>query len=171
MPDLDLSLVRHAQAGFPRDQTLGDHERVLTEEGEEEALAMAEYLRSRSFAPDLVWTSTARRALATAHHFAQVMEWPPSTVMAREDLYLPEPFDLLQAVRSCDEAVRHLVVVGHNPGLEALWGWLCGVKAPSLPTCGVVLIRLTVETWREVDQGRGEVMDFLSPRTLIEGRL
>ncbi len=168
MSDLELSLVRHAQAGFSRDPAAGDHERVLTEEGEEEALAMAEYLGAKSFAPDLVWTSTARRALATAHSFAQVMEWPASTLNAREDLYLPEPFDLLQSVRSCDEAVRHLVVVGHNPGLEALWGWLCGVKAPSLPTCGVVLIRLTVETWREVDQGRGEVMDFLSPRILIE---
>ena len=170
MPDLELSLVRHAQAGFPLDPAGGDHDRSLTPEGEEEALAMAGYLGSGSFDPDLVWSSTARRARTTADFFAEVMEWPDSFVHLRKDLYLAEPFDLLQGVRNCKEAVRHLMVVGHNPGLEALWGWLCGVKAPSLPTCGVVLIRLNVETWREIDQGTGEVVDFLSPRILLDRR-
>ncbi|MEE3326594.1 MAG: hypothetical protein VX252_04630, partial [Myxococcota bacterium] len=120
--------------------------------------------------PDLVWTSTARRAMATCHFFAQTMGWPSSVLTARDDLYLAEPFDLLRWVRGCHDDVQHLAVVGHNPGLEALWAWLCRSEAQGLPPCGVVLIRLKVKTWLEVDEGTGDLLDFILPQSLAERR-
>lgn len=127
---------------------------------------MAERLSVLAFEPDLVLSSTADRARETSSLLAQVLGWESSIISARDELYLAEPLALVQCARSCDEGVRHLALVGHNPGLEDLWPRLTGRTARSLSTCGVVMLRLRVKTWLEVDAGTAELIEFLDPRNL-----
>ena len=166
MSSLQLSLIRHAKAGFPSDAALGDHARRLTKEGTQEAVAMADRLNALAFEPDLVLSSTANRTRETSNLLAQGLGWESSIISVRDELYLAEPLTLVQSSRSCDEDVRHLAFVGHNPGLEYFWTWLTGLAARSLSTCGVVMLRLRVETWSEVDAGTADLIDFLDPRHL-----
>ena len=150
------------------DPARGDHDRRLKPKGEEDALAMARFLGALSFDPGLVCTSTARRAQATVGILAKTLEWPDEILTAHDHLYLAEPFDLLRTVHETDDDVHHLALVGHNPGLEIFWGWLCGRQVPGVSTCGVVMMSLGVKTWRDVDQGSAELIDFLSPGILAE---
>ena len=163
MSSLQLSLIRHAKAGFPSGATSGDHARRLTKEGTLEAVAMAERLSALPFEPDLVLSSTANRARETSSLLAQGLGWASSIISTRDELYLAGPLALVRCARGCDEGVRHLALVGHNPGLEELWPWLTGLAAQSLPTCGVVMLRLSVKIWSEVDAGSAELIDFLNP--------
>ena len=64
-----LFLVRHAKANPPQ-QGLPDHDRVLNDRGRRDAPEMGRRLAQRGLRPDLVITSTAARARATAHLLA-----------------------------------------------------------------------------------------------------
>ena len=124
---------------------------------------MAGRLAEMSFEPDSVLSSTANRAQETVSCLAQGLGWSSSIISTRAELYLAEPLHLLHCARVCDEEVRHLALVGHNPGLEEVWTWLTGLAVQSIPPCGVVMLRLGVESWSELDAGRAELIEFLCP--------
>ena len=60
-----LDLVRHAKSSWD-DPTLADHDRPLNDRGRHDAPMMGRRLHERGFAPDVILSSTAARAQATA---------------------------------------------------------------------------------------------------------
>ncbi|UYG08044.1 hypothetical protein [Halomonas sp. M4R1S46] len=58
----------------------------------------------------------------------------------------------------CPATVSRLMVVGYNPGLEALLVWL-------LPTASLVLVELD-GSWSSVGQGSGRLVELVTPRQL-----
>ena len=64
-----LLIMRHAKSSWSDDQ-VSDHERPLTARGKREAELMGRELVRRGLAPDLILTSTAKRARSTAKRVA-----------------------------------------------------------------------------------------------------
>ena len=144
---LRLSLVRHAKSSW-KHPGLADHDRPLNARGRRDAPRMGARLAGRGFAPELVLTSTAVRARATAEAIAAACGID-GRVRTRRALYHASPEAVLEVVEAaCERAPSpptHVAVVGHNPGLTDLVTWLSGAELDDLPTCGVATLLLDAE--------------------------
>ncbi|MBW2231005.1 MAG: histidine phosphatase family protein [Deltaproteobacteria bacterium] len=159
-----LTLIRHAKASVNHRGGRGDFDRPLAERGERDAKRMATRLAAIGFAPDLLVSSAAERALQTAHEIAGRIDDLAESIVTRDDMYLASARALLDIVRETEAGVRHLVLVGHNPGLSDLWDWLVDERGGGLPTGGIARLELSVGSWLDASQGDAILLDFDHPR-------
>jgi phosphohistidine phosphatase len=145
-----LTLFRHAKSSW-RNPDLPDHERPLSGRGEKDAPRMAERLRVRRARPSLIVTSTAKRALETAHVVVRALGYPREFLHIEPALYLADPATLKQVIGAQDEGFSDLLLIGHNPGLTDLVNELLpDMRLNNLPTAGVVAMQSTAERWADV---------------------
>ena len=138
-----LLVMRHAKSSW-REEDLADHERPLNARGRRDGPRMGEWLAAQGLAPDLVVTSSARRACATAELVAAQLD-PPPPLLVEADLYHAHPDAYLDAARRHGAGDR-VLLVGHNPGVEDLIQELCGVWE-RMPTAAVAVLELAIESW------------------------
>jgi phosphohistidine phosphatase len=108
-----LLLLRHAttegiRPGYP------DRARRLTPEGERQAVAVGDHLRNRGTRLDVILCSPATRAQQTV---AALQLTAPLVVTDR--LYDAGGDEIIDMLRTLDDAVEHALIVGHAPGLPA----------------------------------------------------
>ena len=159
-----LTLVRHAKSDWSL-AGQNDWDRPLNRRGQRDAPEMARRLRSRRLKPDLILSSPAVRALATATVMARELKVPAAHVLQDERLYLASPADLLAVVRELGGDARHLMVFGHNPGMTECANQLsAGDQIDNLPTCGVFTAQFDVVTWSDLGWHGGKDAEFDYPR-------
>ena len=81
-----LFLVRHAKSSRD-DVTLLDKDRPLDDRGTRDASKMGKRLAKRGVKPDLIVSSPARRALATAQSMATELHYKLDDIVAAYDLF------------------------------------------------------------------------------------
>jgi phosphohistidine phosphatase len=144
-----LYVLRHGQAE-PESAAAGDHERELTRRGRADVARAAGELAQRGNLPTLLLSSSAVRARQTAE--GCVAAWPGSvtlTLTVREELYLAEPVSYVAALAEQGEPHGAVMVVGHNPGLEALV-FAMTERSEHLPTASLVALELAIDAWAEL---------------------
>jgi phosphohistidine phosphatase len=142
-----LSILRHAKSSWS-DSSLEDHDRPLNKRGLRDAPRMGVLIREQGLVPDTILSSTARRARETALAVAEAAGFPDDVRFTRH-LYGAEPHTYLEAVRALPDATAHVLVVGHNPGIEELLALLVGTTH-TLPTATLAVVELPVERWSDV---------------------
>jgi len=169
-----LFLLRHAKA-VPAESGVEDFARTLMLSGMQDAGAMARYLHKGGYSVGLILSSSAARTAQTTELVVQQLE---SEVEYRDALYLAEPAKILAMVRSAPAAVPSLMMVGHNPGLEALATLLAREPVrrkerarhealeEKFPTCALAILDFDVGRWRDVAPGTGKLVDFVRPKDL-----
>lgn len=146
-----LILVRHAKSSW-KDASLADRDRPLNKRGKRDAPEMGRRLAARGGAPDLIVSSPATRALATARIIAAAVGYPADRIREDERLYLANPAELLEAIRDLEDGYERVFVLGHNPGLTELVNGLSEPAVDNVPTCGVVELRLMVDRWADLSR-------------------
>jgi phosphohistidine phosphatase len=156
--------MRHAKSSWS-DGRLSDHDRPLKKRGARDALKMGRMLSERGLEPDLIISSSAKRAMLTAEEVASVVGYDEEIQVTRQ-FYLADPLTFIDWLgRSSDECDR-IMIVGHNPGMEDLVEELTGVWE-RMPTAAVANIRLQVDSWSELEaSGECELIDLWRPREL-----
>ncbi|MFO0728682.1 MAG: histidine phosphatase family protein [Myxococcota bacterium] len=142
-----LLLVRHAKSSW-EEPSLGDRERPLNGRGRRDAPRMGALLRRLGQCPERILSSDAVRARATALTMAEAAGFSGSIQFLR-DLYEASPAGVLEAAARTDEPTTRLMIVGHNPGLEALVGRFVGQDL-HFPTAAIAIIDLPIAAWREL---------------------
>ena len=173
-----LILLRHAKSDWPAG--LDDLERPLNPRGREAAPRMGRYLADEGLLPDLVLVSPAQRTRETFDLVAEALrehtgEAPPMLVEPR--IYEAPPELLLQAIRETDDAIRVLLMVGHNPGTQELARLLTGFGdryafsrlTQKYPTAGVTVLDFDIESWRDVSHREARLDRFVTPKGLDAG--
>jgi phosphohistidine phosphatase len=161
-----LTLVRHAKSDWSLPGQV-DWDRALSKRGQRDAPEMARRLRARKLAPDLVLTSPAVRALATATILARELKVAAGHVRQDERLYLAEPAGLLAVVRELGGSAKHLMVLGHNPGITDFANRLsAGDRIDNMPTCAVFTARFAIDDWTGLDWASGQEAEFDYPKNL-----
>lgn len=169
-----LFLLRHGKAQ-PADGSTEDFDRTLLLSGMQDVAAIARYLRRNEHKLDLILSSSAARTAQTAELVLQELE---SDIEYRDNLYLAELPKLLAAVRGAPAAAGHLMLVGHNPGLENLATLLAREPVrrkerarhealeEKFPTSALAILDFDVGRWRDVEKSAGKLVDFVRPKDL-----
>ena len=131
-----LILLRHAKSDWSGGEP--DHERPLAARGRRQAPEAGRWLAEHVAEIDLAVVSPAERARTTwSLAAAELTVTPP--VRLDERVYGASSGSLLRVVRDLPDAVRTVVLVGHNPGLEDLASTLAG-QWVSMPTSALAVL-------------------------------
>ena len=161
-----LTLVRHSKSDWslPGQQ---DWDRALNKRGQRDAPEMARRLHARKLKPDLILSSPAVRALATAAIMARELKVAAGIVRQDERLYLAGPADMLTVIRELGGSARHLMVFGHNPGITDFANRLsAGDRIDNMPTSAVFTATFAIQDWSDLDWGSGQGAQFDYPKNL-----
>jgi phosphohistidine phosphatase len=161
-----LMLMRHASA-LDAD---ADRERPLTRRGRDEASRIGVWLASGDYTPELILSSDALRAQATAEAVGSAFENAPPLIVA-PDLYLASPARMLDHVSRIEDACSAALLVVHNPGASELAAWLQGgAEAAALERAergfvpaALAVFRIERRRWAEVIRGCGRLVAFAEP--------
>jgi phosphohistidine phosphatase len=159
-----LIVLRHGTAEQP-EFGRSDFERELTQSGQAEALRVGQTLLERQLIPDVIVSSSARRAVATAQQVALGCKFDRA-VIEHSELYSAGVEAILNVIRtSISDNASTALIVGHNPGFAYIIE-LFGQEFVSLPPAGWAAINLNVESWTEVDRNvESNVTDYATPKS------
>lgn len=172
---LRLLLLRHAKSSWS-DPGTADIDRPLSPRGRKAAAAMAKAVAAGGLTPDRVLCSPARRTRETLA--ALLPELGDEGRIAIVDaLYQPPGGDYLEIIREHGAGAGTLMVIGHNPAIQATAVRLIGGGEPGLaqeisakyPTAGLAVIRFDVADWAAVAPRGGHIAAFITPRDLEDG--
>jgi phosphohistidine phosphatase len=163
-------LVRHAKSSWD-DPGVDDHERPLNKRGKHQAPELGRLVYAENLTPDLILSSTAKRARKTAQAVAKNCGYD-GEINYVEGFYPGGPAAYLRVLSKLPAGVRRVMVVGHNPGLEEFLSELVGAigapggseseVSPALPTATLAQVDLNLEDWRDLGAGtRGQLVRIL----------
>jgi phosphohistidine phosphatase len=159
-----LYVVRHAKSSW-ENPLLDDFSRPLNERGKKDAPRMGKRLKEKKTVIDLVLSSSARRALATAQRIAEVLNYGKDKIKSNPDLYHASPQKIFEVVKNVKDKYNSLLLVGHNPGLTEFVNELMNQRIDNMPTCGVAACELDVVSWKEVKRGNGKLLFYDYPKS------
>ena len=158
-----LVIMRHAKSSWS-DPTLEDFDRPLNKRGLRDAPEMARRLASHGLKPDLVISSPARRAVATAHAVVPVLGGNLKDIAMEPGIYEAHTSELMGIIADIDDAHATVLMFGHNPGFTRLAEILGDTDIGNLPTSGYVWLSFDVERWTDVAARSGTVVRLDFPK-------
>ncbi len=162
-----LLVMRHAKSSW-QNTGVPDHDRPLKLRGKVDAPQMGRFLRDQGLTPQLIISSTAKRARKTAKLVAQACGYE-SGIELEDELYNAGPTSYIRVLQGIDDQYHQVMVVGHNPGLELLLEVLTGAPA-RMPTAALARLELPIDSWAEVrEYVGGTLVDLWTPKTLRNG--
>lgn len=159
-----LLILRHAKSSWA-DNSLSDHDRPLKGRGKRDAPRMGRLLKDQDLIPDLIISSSARRAILTAQLLADACDYDSEIEVTRE-FYHAAPETYLEYIAYLSEDVNVVMVVGHNPGVEDLVEEFSD-SWQRMPTAALAVIHLDVASWMDLNsETEGELVNLWTPREI-----
>jgi len=163
-----LTLLRHAKSGWD-DPVARDFDRPLNEKGKRAAITMGHKAQEIGLSVDQLIASPATRVTQTLDSF---FEGLGKTLEPQWDrrIYLASSSTLLDIIKETDNKVEHLMLVGHNPGLEDLIldlvtddgsSPLRDIVETKYPTASLAQMRWDGDDWSKLDSGCNISLDSL----------
>ena len=164
-----LLIVRHGKSRWDEVGVV-DHDRKLTKRGKRDARRIGKELAARDLVPDIILTSTAKRARGTARRLAKA--WDLKDDIYEEPLLYGDSNDVdahLGLLATLGGEVETAVLIGHLPVLEDLVTTLTG-EYVSMATANVACVVLPIDDWHQLvtERPRGRLRFVLSPKDLTD---
>ena len=163
-----LHLLRHAKAKSAPE--LRDIDRPLAERGHRDADTMGQRLAEWAVNPVLILCSSAQRARETLAGILPHLSGS-RTIEIEEGLYNFDQSIVFKRVSDCVSDDTTILVIGHNPALEQLTGYLAADGAPSamrqlntkFPTCALATLEFTFNDWASIGPKTGRLIRLSIP--------
>lgn len=166
-----LTLLRHAKSAWD-DTVPRDFDRPVNGRGRRAAARIGQWIADNDLRFDAVVASPAVRVTQTLAEAATGARRKLAAV-AEPRIYLASAATLLDVVRELDDAASHVLLVGHNPGLEDLVLLLVppgdALRAEAeikYPTATLAVLQLAIDHWSQADEGCARLAEFVRPRDL-----
>jgi phosphohistidine phosphatase len=161
----ELLLLRHAKSDWSVE--MDDFSRPLKKRGRRAAKQVGRWLRKQHLIPDIILSSPATRALATAQRVCKQLDIEESAIICDPRIYEADALTLLEVLKTgCHE--RRVLLVGHNPGLEDLLLKLIPYSVPlsangkHLPTAALAQLAFEGD-WTELAEGSAKLITLVRP--------
>ena len=157
-----LFLIRHAKSSKD-DPSLRDIERPLNHRDRRTASKMGEVLAKRGVKPDLILSSPATRALATAEIMVAKLGYNSKDIVLDDQLYAVEEGNLLYVIRKLDKNLLSVMLFGHNPELTDLAHRL-SPDITDMATCAVLEFAFEANSWSSVGKVKPARVRLIDPK-------
>ena len=155
---LTLLIFRHAKSDF---DAPSDHQRVLTEYGQQQAMFMGEFIQEKGLSPDFILCSSAQRAKETMELAMQAGQWQSDSSIL-EALYETSAESALALINQLSDDDHIAMLIGHEPVWSDLVKQLTDSHL-SFSTAGVACITFELDHWNEVIFGNGQLSWYETP--------
>ena len=156
-------IVRHAKSvpyGYE-----DDFNRNLTERGEKDAAKISSELQQRGIKIDIMVSSPAKRAMKTAHIFAENLGFDNNKITYVKDVYDGmTTSQFLKLIHELHESAETVFFFGHNPDFQYFVDNLLKDLGSDMPTCSTVGIDFDVTRWKDVEARKGEKEFHFTPQ-------
>ena len=160
-----LLILRHAKSSWNYPE-LSDYDRPLNARGKRDAPRMGKHLREQALIPDRILTSSAKRARKTASSVAKACGYT-GKVKKLDVFYDTVVGVYFETLQTLPDKYERVMVVGHNPTMEQLVGYLTG-QAQRMPTAALAHIQLPIQHWEALDLNTvGTLINLWTPKTLF----
>ncbi|MEN8816603.1 MAG: histidine phosphatase family protein [Nonlabens sp.] len=146
-----LIVIRHGKSSW--DLNVRDHDRVLAQRGVDDGHLIGEALKELHINPDIIWSSTAARALQTATLVSEYLDYNLTKLKLKRTLYTFDSEELLNVISSCDDSLNSLIIFSHNHGITDLVNKMGNTRFDNVPTTGVVAIEFDTDSWSSLNRG------------------
>ncbi len=155
--------MRHAKSSH-EDLTIKDFDRPLNKRGKLDAPFMGKLINQKGILFQEIISSPAIRAIATARLFCDGGRYPFQKVKLDASLYLASTRNLLSVIKSLNEKIESVLLIGHNPGLTDLSNYLSDTPIDNIPTGGIVELLYNKKSWMEIENGSFQMGFFEFPK-------
>ncbi len=160
----NLMLMRHGKSDWDSG-ALDDHSRPLAPRGVVSAERMGEVIRELGIVPELVISSTAKRARATAE-LARITGGWDSRLVLEDALYGASVTETLAVVGAHASNCDRVMLVGHQPTWSMTVQHLTGARV-GMRTATVADIEMSITDWTEAPDAAGTLVTLLQPRHFV----
>ena len=166
-----IILLRHASANNQKFSQKIDHEKPLDALGENDCKNLSSWLKKSHIDIDLVITSDAKRAEQTSE---LVFSNYKVNVEKNANLYLCNYEEILASLKTINENLTNVAIVGHEPSISDTLRALVGSIRPDLEKglhslyqpCTISFILFYITSWNDLNEKEGLLEGYLSPETL-----
>ena len=158
----NIYLIRHAKSDWS-DESKIDFERGLNKRGQKAIFTMANVLNEKKVMPDLILSSSAKRAKLTAKGLGKEIGYA-GEIRYIDSLYMAEPETVHALIQELNDTYDNLFIVGHNPETTELCNIMTDAYIDNVPTLGIVALELPVEHWEKVTMGEAKLTFFIYPK-------
>lgn len=160
-----LLLMRHGKSSWKYDQ-YSDHDRPLAKRGRTDVPRMAMLIRDEDLVPDIILSSSAKRARETTELFIDASGFDGLAYYYRS-IYHGDVGDYLELIQDIDNRYEIVMIVGHNPGMEELLSNLTEFME-WLPTSSIAQVSFTFKEWKSVGNDiLGTLENLWRPREIV----
>jgi len=160
-----LYLLRHAQSA---DKQMGQQDltRELTPQGVKQSLLIGTYLFKQNTSLNCILTSVAERAKVTAGLVCDALKFDQDKIILHEELYEASTRTFFQFITQLEDHYQHVMCVAHNPAISYLAEYLTTAEIGDMAPAGLVIIKFDLKSWKDVSQGNGELIQYITPAML-----
>lgn len=161
-----LYLLRHAHTSPAAPPLMGDHERILSPQGTEDALAIGQFMQAQDMYPDFILSSSSVRTIQTARLIFGILFRKAGVKVASHfdrNLYQAPPEKILGEVQKIDNTIDRLMMVGHNPGIAELAFTLGKIESYAPGTLSVY--SADCQSWAEFSPETAKLEKVFIPET------
>lgn len=162
----DICFVRHAKSSWDH-PGIKDYDRPLDQRGLRDAPLMASRMKDLGLIPQLIITSGAKRARATAEFFANEFGITSGSFIVQDKLYEASAEEVFEVVRSVPSTVSFVYLFGHNPSFTWVANSLSGIHIDNVPTCGVVHGQASLSDWKKFKPEHTGFIGFHYPKQFL----
>lgn len=169
-----LTILRHAKSGWDV-QVERDFDRPINQRGARGAEIVGQWLKRQKLPVDRIIASPAVRVTETLDIFQPAADLDTLEPHWDRRIYLASAATLIDVIRDTGRDADHLLISGHNPGLEDLildlvpetdGDALRAEVEAKFPTASLATIELDIAHWKDVESGMGRLVAFTRPRDL-----
>ena len=147
-----LQFIRHSKSSWQF--KVDDHDRPLKKRGVHDAVLVSKHLKNNILKPDVIFCSSSQRTKSTAMLFVDILELKNVNFEEKKALYDFSGPSVLNAIKTCDDAVTVLMLFGHNYALTNLCNSLGNMAIDNVTTSGFVQIEFDQNSWKNIQNGK-----------------
>jgi len=125
---------------------------------------MAQLLVRQGIQPELIVSSPAKRALATARIFAAAFGITEDDIVSNTDIYEAGVADMMRIISALPDTARVVLIFGHNPSYTTVANRFANHPIDNVPTCGIVQIESDAGAWNKLHEGNARVKACFFPK-------
>ncbi|MGL3821602.1 SixA phosphatase family protein [Sphingopyxis sp. R3-92] len=169
-----LTILRHAKSGWDA-AVERDFDRPINARGQRGAELIGQWLKRQKLPVDQILASPAVRVTQTLDIFQPAAGLDHLEPHWDRRIYLASAATLIDVIREGGRDATHLLISGHNPGLEDLILMLVPESPDDelrakvdqkLPTSALARLEFDIDDWHALDAGMARFTQFIRPRDL-----